>query len=154
MSIVHPTLIIGSDHAGFSLKEYLVGQLQLTHTVVDLGCPNEASVDYPGISSALASGVLKNINSALGILLCGSGNGVCMSANRFRGIRAALCWNVEIATLARLHNNANVLCLPARFLGQEDAWNIAQAFLQTPFEGGRHLRRIELIDSVNSIEGP
>ncbi|MFM7911829.1 MAG: RpiB/LacA/LacB family sugar-phosphate isomerase, partial [Bacteroidota bacterium] len=105
-------------------------------------------------ASAVASGILQRVHSAIGILLCGSGNGVCISANRFQGIRAALCWNVELATLARFHNNANVLCLPARFLGQEEAWSIVQAFLETPFEGGRHLRRIELIENVNSIEGP
>ncbi|MFM7179243.1 MAG: ribose 5-phosphate isomerase B [Bacteroidota bacterium] len=154
MSTAHPTLLIGSDHAGFLLKEYLRGQLLKCHTTVDVGCYSEDSVDYPQIASAVASGILRQDHPAVGILLCGSGNGVCISANRFQGIRAALCWNVEIATLARLHNNANVLCLPARFLGQEEAWNIVQAFLETPFEGGRHLRRIELIENVNSIEGP
>ena len=154
MSTAHSTLLIGSDHAGFLLKEYLRVQLSNSHTTVDVGCYSEDSVDYPRIASAVASGILQRVHSALGILLCGSGNGVCISANRFHGIRAALCWNVEIATLARLHNNANVLCLPARFLGQEEAWNIVQAFLETPFEGGRHLRRIELIENVNSIEGP
>jgi len=132
----------------------LRGQLSNSHTTVDVGCYSEDSVDYPRIASALSSGLLQHVQPAFGILLCGSGNGVCMSANRFQGIRAALCWNVEIATLARLHNNANVLCLPARFLDQEVAWNIVQAFLETPFEGGRHLRRIELIKNVNSIEGP
>jgi len=154
MSTAHPTLLIGSDHAGFLLKESLRGQLSNSYTTVDVGCYSEDSVDYPRIATALSTGILQQDHSALGILLCGSGNGVCMSANRFQGIRAALCWNVEIATLARLHNNANVLCLPARFLGQEEAWNIVQAFLETPFEGGRHLRRIELIENVNSIEGP
>ena len=154
MSTAHPTLLIGSDHAGFPLKEYLRGQFSNSYTMVDVGCYSEDSVDYPRIASAVASGILQQGHPAVGILLCGSGNGVCMSANRFQGIRAALCWNVEIATLARLHNNANVLCLPARFLGQEEAWNIVQAFLETPFEGGRHLRRIELIENVNSIEGP
>lgn len=154
MSTAHPTLLIGSDHAGFLLKEYLRGQFSNSYTMVDVGCYSEDSVDYPQIASAVASGILQQGHPAVGILLCGSGNGVCISANRFQGIRAALCWNVEIATLARLHNNANVLCLPARFLGQEEAWNIVQAFLETPFEGGRHLRRIELIENVNSIEGP
>ncbi|MBM3936009.1 MAG: RpiB/LacA/LacB family sugar-phosphate isomerase [Sphingomonadales bacterium] len=147
----HPTLFIGSDHAGFQLKEFLVGKLNLAYPTVDMGCPGEDSVDYPIIARSLTASVLQNISSAVGILLCGSGNGMCMSANRTPGIRAALCWNVEIATLARLHNNANLLCLPARFLNQEEAWNIVQSFLQTPFEGGRHLRRIELLDSAKSF---
>lgn len=154
MSTANPKLFIGSDHAGFPLKEFLAGQLRSSYTLVDMGCHSEDSVDYPRIASALASSILQNENPILGILLCGSGNGVCMSANRFQGIRAALCWNVEIASLARLHNNANVLCLPARFLSQEEAWNIVKAFLHTSFEGGRHLRRIELIEKVNSVQDP
>jgi ribose 5-phosphate isomerase B len=150
MQMAHPTLFIGSDHAGFGLKEFLVGQLGAAYTVVDMGCSGEDSVDYPLITRSLTAALLNSNSLALGILLCGSGNGVCMSANRSPGIRAALCWNVEIATLARLHNNANVLCLPARFLGEDQAMQIVQAFLQTRFEGGRHLRRIELLDSANS----
>lgn len=149
MHSAHPTLYIGSDHAGFRLKEFLLGQLSPAYSMVDIGCPTEDSVDYPVIARSLTSALLGSQRSALGIILCGSGNGVCMSANRSSGVRAALCWNVEIAALARMHNNANVLCLPARFLEESVALEIVLAFLHTPFEGGRHLRRIELLDSAN-----
>lgn len=145
-----PTLYIGSDHAGFRLKEFLVGQLQGNYQLLDMGCASEEAVDYPVIARNLSKALVQSTTNAMGILLCGSGIGVCMGANRSKGIRAALCWNREIATLARLHNNANILCLPARFLDESDAWGIVQVFLETPFEGGRHLRRIELLDSIVS----
>lgn len=139
-------LIIGSDHAGFIMKqivkEYLIS---LGHNVVDVGTYTEESCDYPDYAHKVA----ENINSGKfkeGILLCGSGNGVCMVANKYPNIRAALCWNEEIAKFSKLHNNANILCLPARYIGEKDVVRIVDVFLNTDFEGGRHQRRIEKIN--------
>jgi ribose 5-phosphate isomerase B len=136
------TLALGSDHAGYQYKEKI--KAHLSHKGLkfhDFGTYSEDSADYPDFAHPVASAVEKGENS-LGILVCGSGNGVCMTANKHAGIRAALCWNEELATLARTHNNANVLCLPARFVSVETALAIVDAFLVATFEGGRHERRV------------
>ena len=139
--------VIGSDHAGFETKEFLRSYLQSQGAQVrDLGCYSPESVDYPQVAHALATAVVENSEGLRGLLLCGSGNGVCISANRIPGARAALCWLPELASLARSHNNANILCLPARFVSHEQALVMLEAFAFTPFEGGRHQRRVAMID--------
>ena len=139
--------VIGSDHAGFDTKEFLRSFLQSQGAQVrDMGCYSPESVDYPQVAHALATVVVENSEGLRGLLLCGSGNGVCISANRIPGARAALCWLPELASLARSHNNANILCLPARFVSHEQALVMLEAFAFTPFEGGRHQRRVAMID--------
>jgi ribose 5-phosphate isomerase B len=139
------TLALGSDHAGFQYKEKIKAYLnQKGYQFYDFGTFSEESADYPDFAHPVASAVETGKNS-LGILVCGSGNGVCMTANKHAGIRAALCWNEELATLARSHNNANVICLPARFISEEQALAIIDAFLNATFEGGRHERRVNKI---------
>lgn len=139
-------IAIGSDHAGFKLKNDLIVELlELGYEVQDFGPDDSNSVDYPDYAHPVANSVVEGENQ-LGILICGSGIGVSISANRHKGVRAALCWDEEIATLSRQHNNANVLCLPARFLSKAKAIKITTAFLNTEFEGGRHERRIEKIE--------
>ncbi len=139
-------IAIGSDHAGFeqkeSVKQYLLG---LGYQVTDCGTMSADSVDYPDFAHKVAETVLGSSNT-LGILLCGSGNGVCLTANKHQGIRAALCWLPELGALAKQHNNANILCLPARYISNETANEIASAYLNASFEGGRHERRVEKID--------
>lgn len=135
---------LASDHAGFALKEHLRRWLgERGYSVQDVGAFSEEATDYPVWVHQLAAGLPPE---GRGILLCGTGNGVCITANRYPHIRAALAWQVEIARLARAHNDANVLCLPARFLSPQEAEAIVQAFLETPFEGGRHARRIAQIN--------
>lgn len=138
---------IGSDHAGFDLKARLIEYLKRSGTVkvIDKGCYSAERADYPDFGHAVATSVL-SAESELGILMCGSGNGIAMSANKHKGIRAALCWNPEIASLARQHNNANVLVLPARYISEESAVKCVESFLSEKFEGGRHQARIEKID--------
>ena len=139
-------IYIGSDHAGFTLKEQV--KLHLAHLneeLTDVGTFSEESMDYPDVAHPVANAVLDG-KADYGILLCGSANGVAISANKHAGIRAALCWLPEIAVLARAHNNANVLCLPARFLNNETALNIVDEFLKTAFEGGRHEKRVAKIN--------
>ncbi len=138
-----PLIFIASDHAGFELKQYLIETLK--EDIRDLGTYSAESCDYPVYAHKLTEAVLNNANS-VGILICGSGVGMSITANRKKGIRAALCANEEIATLSRQHNDANVLVLGARFISKEDALKCVRTFLQTPFEGGRHQRRVELID--------
>lgn len=139
---------IASDHAGFELKEKLKSHLiSLGHEIQDFGTDSCESTDYPDYAHPLASSV-ENGKNDLGILICGSGNGVCMAANHHQGIRAALAWNPEVAGLARQHNNANVLCLPARYVTENEAYSIANAFLLATFEGGRHERRVDKISQV------
>lgn len=136
------TLALGSDHAGFQYKEKIKAHLSAKGvTFHDFGTFSEDSADYPDFAHPVASAVEQGKNT-LGILVCGSGNGVCMTANKHAGIRAALCWTEELATLARSHNNANVVCLPARFVSVETALAIVDAFLSASFEGGRHERRV------------
>lgn len=136
---------IGADHAGFQLKEQVSQYLQdLGHEVKDFGCFSEQSIDYPDYAHPVAELIEANPGMR-GILICGSGNGINMTANKHSGIRSALCWKREIAELARLHNNANVLALPARFISVEEAKEMIEAFLTTEFEGGRHQKRVEKI---------
>lgn len=138
-------VVIGSDHAGFQYKAQLVKYLeQQGYKVIDKGTYSEDSVDYPDYAHLVANTVESNEADA-GILLCGSGNGVCMTANKHAGIRAALCWTEEIAMLARQHNDANIICIPARFITYELAEKMIALFLTIPFEGGRHERRVEKI---------
>ncbi|HIF14142.1 MAG TPA: ribose 5-phosphate isomerase B [Bacteroidetes bacterium] len=137
-------IIIASDHAGVELKSKIkevYGSDNRNFT--DLGPFDTTSVDYPDYAHPLAVQVSQK--ASLGILICGSGNGVCMTANKYNNIRAALCWEVSLAELAKQHNNANVLCLPARFITEEKALDIVKAFLNTDFEGGRHGRRVDKI---------
>ncbi len=138
-------VFIGSDHAGFdfkeSLKEFL---LEMEINLIDKGTYSKESTDYPEYAHEVASAVEENENN-LGILICGSANGVCMTANKHEGIRAAIAWNSEVAKLAREHNNANIICLPARFIDMVEGKNIITAFFGANFEGGRHQRRVEKI---------
>jgi ribose 5-phosphate isomerase B len=136
---------IGSDHAGFAYKEAIKLHLEKAgHQVTDCGTFSEASCDYPDYAHALATSVEKG-ETEKGVLICGSANGVCITANKHAGIRAALCWEKEIASLARSHNDANIVCLPARFISLESAMEIADIFMSTPFEGGRHANRVNKI---------
>jgi ribose 5-phosphate isomerase B len=141
------TIILGSDHAGFTYKEKLKKRLlDQGYNVVDKGTDSLDSTDYPDYAHAVASAVEAD-KKVRGILVCGSGNGVAITANKHAGIRAALCWKVEIAKLARAHNDANVLCLPERFISTTLAYSIVDAFLNEKFEGGRHKRRVNKICS-------
>ena len=143
--VVRPILAMASDHAGYTMKEALKPLLNtLGFEVRDFGAHSEESVDYPDTAHPLAMAV-EGGEAILGIALCGSGNGIAMTLNKHQGIRAALCWTPELATLAKGHNNANVLCLPARFISLETAQEIVKAFLSASFEGGRHQRRIDKI---------
>ncbi|MCK9481741.1 MAG: ribose 5-phosphate isomerase B [Bacteroidia bacterium] len=136
---------IGSDHAGFQLKEELKSYLtKLGYEYTDHGTFSEDSTDYPDYAHPLAQAVESNAGHG-GVLICGSGNGVCMTANKHAHIRAALCWTKEIAALGRLHNNANIICLPARYVSTLEAEEMVNTFLTTQFEGGRHERRVEKI---------
>lgn len=138
---------IGSDHAGFGLKQEVIKYLQNKKvTVLDKGCYSEERADYPDYGHAVADSVLSK-ESDLGIVICGSGNGINMSVNKHKGIRGALCWNNEIAALSRQHNNANIMALPARFISKEEAFACADAFMSAIFEGGRHQGRVEKIEN-------
>jgi ribose 5-phosphate isomerase B len=138
-------LAIGCDHAGFEYKEAIKKKLVADGwLVVDKGTYSAESVDYPDYAHPVAL-LVEHGEATAGILICGSGNGVCMTANKHHGIRAALCWTDELASLARQHNNANVLCLPSRFVSLELAEQMTATFMSTPFEGGRHERRVEKI---------
>jgi len=139
------TLAIGSDHAGFELKEYLKIKLaENGYSIRDYGAFSADGVDYPDIVHPVASAVEQG-QYRMAILICGSGNGVCMTANKYPGIRAALCWTKELARLARAHNDANILCLPGRFITEEEALAAAKLFLESKFEGGRHSNRVNKI---------
>jgi ribose 5-phosphate isomerase B len=139
-------IAIGADHAGFEYKEILKKWLQTNgFTVNDFGTHSAESADYPDFAHPVASAVEKN-EFDLGLLLCGSANGVAMTANKHQGIRAAICWKEELAELARTHNDANVLCIPARHVSVELAEKILDKFLHSSFEGGRHGRRVDKIN--------
>lgn len=139
------TIPIAADHAGFELKEFLINKLeQAGYTLKDLGTHSTLSMDYPDVAHPLASAV-NNGKYTFGILICGSGNGMTITANKYAGVRSALCWTVELASLARMHNNANILCLPARFIDKETAFEEVISFLNTDFEGGRHEARVDKI---------
>jgi ribose 5-phosphate isomerase B len=133
-------IAIGSDHAGFDYKQALAAFVQAAK-LKDFGTYNAASVDYPDFAHPVASAV-ESGEFDLGILVCGSANGVAITANKHQGIRAAICWTAEIASLARQHNNANIVCIPARFISIEEAAQIVETFLTTGFEGGRHADRV------------
>ena len=136
---------IGNDHAGTVYKESILLLLKnLGHEVKNYGTNSEISVDYPDFIHPVAKDVHSNISN-LGIIICGSGNGANMTANKYSKVRSALCWTKEIAMLAKSHNNANILSIPARFTSLEQAKQIVEVFLNTPFEGGRHQNRIDKI---------
>lgn len=136
---------IASDHAGFELKERLKSELlALGHQYEDFGTNSPDSMDYPDVAHPLASAV-ESGEVELGVAICGSGNGISITVNKHQGIRAALCWNEELAKLARNHNNANILSLPARFISQTEGVNILKSFLDASFEGGRHEVRVNKI---------
>ena len=145
------TIAIGSDHAGFDVKECIVKALnsgmleEFNAGVSDMGPDSSDRVDYPDYAHKVAQSVAEG-SCDLGILICGSGNGVCITANKHDGIRAGLAWDTELASLAREHNNANIICLPARFVSEEKALEIAKAFLAASFEGGRHQERVQKIE--------
>jgi ribose 5-phosphate isomerase B len=140
-----PTLAIGSDHAGFEYKEKFASWLKsIGYSVKDFGTYSSASADYPDFAHAVASAVEKN-EFDLGILVCGSANGVAITANKHQGIRAAICWTEELASLARQHNNANIVCIPARFIDYSLGETIVEKFLTSSFEGGRHKTRVDKI---------
>ena len=139
---------IACDHAGYDMKEFLVGYLSAKgYEVIDFGTHSEESVDYPDFAHALATSV-ETGETEQGIGLCGSGEGMAMTLNKHQGIRAGLCWAPEIAELTRMHNDANVLCLGERVTGPGVALGLVDLFLSTPFEGGRHQRRIDLFDAA------
>jgi len=139
-------LAIGSDHAGYELKEFIKSKFTDIE-FVDKGCYSLDSVDYPDFALAVSQEVVsKRVD--LGILICGSANGISISANKHKGIRAAIAWLPEIATLARQHNDANILSLPARFISHENALEIINAFLDAKFEGGRHQNRVDKIENL------
>jgi ribose 5-phosphate isomerase B len=143
-------IALGADHAGFALKEHLRSFLaQAGHEVEDLGTHTKDSTDYPDRARAVAEAVVAG-HSELGILVCGSGTGMAIAANKVRGARAANCFDVSSARLARAHNNANVLALGERFLGQGLAEEIVEVFVATPFEGGRHERRVGKIGEIET----
>jgi ribose 5-phosphate isomerase B len=138
-------IAIGGDHAGYDFKEKLVQKLEsLGYEIKDFGPYSHDSVDYPDYVHPLASAIEKG-EFELGIVICGSGNGVAITANKHQGIRAALCWNEELSALARQHNNANILAIPARYISYELAEKLSEIFLTTDFEGGRHSNRVNKI---------
>ena len=143
------SIVIASDHAGFEIKKELIKYLKEKKiSVKDLGTYSKDKVDYPDYAHLLAKAV-ESKEFPIGISICGTGNGINMTVNKHAGIRSALCWNEEIARLARFHNDSNICALPGRFISREEAIKIVTAFISTGFEGGRHLRRIEKIPIKN-----
>ncbi len=139
------TIAIGNDHAGTQYKNEIVNYLKSkSFNVLNFGTDDENSMDYPDTIHPVAESVETGI-ADFGIILCGSGNGAAITANKHQKIRAALCWNTELVTLARQHNNANVLSIPARFVSLKEALEFVRIFLSTDFEGGRHLKRVKKI---------
>ncbi|HEX6335196.1 MAG TPA: ribose 5-phosphate isomerase B [Flavisolibacter sp.] len=142
---VKKPVAIGADHAGFEFKTIIIDQLQnLGYEVKDFGTYSEDSVDYPDFAHPVAEEV-ESGRAGFGVLVCGSANGVAITANKHQGIRAAICWSKDISRLARQHNNANILCIPARFVPAPEAEEIVNIFTSTPFEGGRHQKRVDKI---------
>jgi len=136
---------IGNDHAGTNYKQMIQKKLEsIGHTVTNYGTNTEDSVDYPDFIHPVADDV-ENKKADLGIIICGSGNGANMTANKHQGVRSALCWNTEIAKLAREHNDANILSIPSRFVSEELATEMMETFINTEFEGGRHQKRVDKI---------
>lgn len=138
------TIAIGCDHAGYEYRKYIIDNLSEEITFVDFGTETADSVDYPDFAHRVAAAVSNN-EADLGILICGTGNGVAMTANKYADIRAGLSWTKEIAALTRQHNDANIVCIPARYTSKQQALAIVNTFLNTPFEGGRHERRVNKI---------
>ena len=139
-------IAIGNDHAGVEVKRKIERYLsQKGYTVINKGYDGKESVDYPDYIHPVSIEV-KEKKAQIGIIICGSGNGAAMSANKHKGVRAAICWSEEIAELARQHNDANIISIPSRFLSEEETINIIEVFIKTSFEGGRHKRRIDKID--------
>lgn len=137
-------IAIGSDHAGYQLKEILVNYLkEIGWETVDFGCHSEESIDYPDYAHPVADFVEKE--ALFGVLICGSGNGISMSANKHKDVRCALSWTSEIAMMARQHNDANILSLPARYISKQEAIACLEVFISTEFEGGRHQKRVNKI---------
>jgi ribose 5-phosphate isomerase B len=137
---------IACDHGGYELKQFVkMNLLKEGYGIKDFGTHGPESVDYPDFIHPLAKEVNDGVYP-LGIIICGSGNGAQMVANKYPNVRAALCWNEEIASLARLHNNANIISLPGRFVSKEEGWKMVKVFLETSFEGGRHQKRVEKIN--------
>jgi ribose 5-phosphate isomerase B len=136
---------IGNDHAGVDYKKYIQEYLFVKNVEVkNYGTDSLDSVDYPDFAHPVSQDVNEEL-SDLGILICGSGNGVCMTANKYQNVRAALCWDKELAMLSKTHNNANIVCIPARFVDKEQALDIVKIFISENFEGGRHERRVNKI---------
>ena len=143
-NLSHP-IAVGSDHAGYEYKQRMVEYLrEKGFTVLDLGAQSAASADYPDFAHPVASAV-EDGQASFGVLICGSANGVAITANKHQGIRAAICWQTDIAKLARQHNDANVICIPARFVAFENARDMTDIFIDTAFEGGRHQNRVNKI---------
>lgn len=141
-------IVIASDHGGFELKQFLIAELQKEgYEIADFGTDSAESVDYPHYAQKVAKAIL-NKEFERGILICGTGIGVCISANRFKGIRAGLCHTVDEARLTRQHNNANIICFGGRTMDQKVALECTKIFMTTEFEGGRHQRRIDKIDDL------
>lgn len=139
------TLLIAADHAGYETKEFIKQALEKEgYTLRDYGTFSSESMDYPDVVHPLAKAI-NNGEEEQGIIICGSGNGVNMVANKYPNVRSALCWQEELAALARQHNNANVVAIPARFISKESALKIVKTFLASSFEGGRHERRVAKI---------
>jgi ribose 5-phosphate isomerase B len=140
-------IVIGADHAGFIVKEYLKNRLNdVGYSFVDIGCFSQESVDYPDYASQVAIQIQEG-KSDFGILVCGSGEGMVMAANKFHGIRAGLAWNTEIASLLRKHNDAQIICLGSRFTAPDYAWQMVEAFLKSTFESGNHDRRVKKMEA-------
>lgn len=136
-------IAIGADHAGYEYKNILIDFLK-DYSIKDFGTFNGDSVDYPDFAHPVANAV-ESGEFTLGILICGSANGVAITANKHQGIRAAICWNEELAVLARTHNNANILCIPARYVSEDQVKGMTLNFIKSEFEGGRHANRVDKI---------
>jgi ribose 5-phosphate isomerase B len=142
------TLALASDHGGYWMKDFIAFKLRdAGYKVKDFGTNSGESVDYPDFIHPMAHAVNEG-EFERGIIMCGSGNGAQMTANKYPKVRAGLCWNVEQTKLIRMHNNANILSLPGRFVTFDEAWKMVETFLQTPFEGGRHAQRVEKIGQI------
>ena len=145
MKTIFKKLCISSDHAGFSLKETIKDFILKNNlSIIDLGPFNNNSVDYPDFAKKVSNRI-KSKKSDIGILVCGSGTGMAISANKIKGIRAAVCYNLKSTRLSRQHNNANIITLGSRLISKKNAFKLVSAFLKTKFEGGRHLRRVKKI---------
>ena len=144
MKVLFKKICIASDHAGYNLKKFVVSNLSKRKKILDLGPDSKDSVDYPDYAKKLSKKVASNKGS-FGILICGSGMGMAITANKTKNIRAALCYSINNTKLSRLHNNANIITLGARLINKNKAFNLIRVFLKTKFEGGRHLRRLRKI---------